>query len=662
MFVYRVKRGRYTARGYLVLWFYTGLRHRRIVVTVTIVTLLPLCCGGKIMKGFSEKSHMDLNSSSAQFECSSHDSLLVKGLNVLRNRNLLFDVTLIAGGDAFKAHRVVLASCSEYFRAMFTDAMMERTMPEIYLNGISREGLRYILDFVYTSSLKLSLCNIQDVLSAASHVQLTSVIDICCQFLRSKLDLENCVDIAIISETYSLYQLKKYVYTYICSNLKEFCCTSGFKQLTPSQLKYILCCEYPVDCAETEVLSAVLNWIADDKPNRISSGIMLLTPIHFHQLPQESVSTFLDSIIFSEISATCSQNDLVDFLECNKKKSINACELTNSKVLINARGMELALLKVGGFSIKSGMTNEITYFLPSIGKWRYLTSIPHLDQCDFGATVYNNKLYVIGGCFNQSLQENVHPFGFVYNPIDNSWTTTAPMQNSRCRFSLTVVDQCIYAVGGIGESDEDQNVWEDYSPCEVFNPAINRWDTIASIPGWRSRHSSCAWRNYLYVCGGLDHDFTLSSCLRYDLSENSWKELEPMLHPRADHVMLTYKDKIYVCGGWCAEFEDDPESRVLIDSMDCYDIIKDVWTVETFLPTPRYHAGIALVNGVIHITGGFLGDATFDRGSSVIECYDIEAKEWFTMEKYPYEVWEHTCCSLFIPTCREDVDIAVNDP
>lgn len=79
--------------------------------------------------------------------------------------------------------------------------------------------------------------------------------------------------------------------------------------------------------------------------------------------------------------------------------------------LLNSRGMEMALLKIGGFG-GCGVTNEITYRLSSSQTWRHLTSVPHVEQCNFGSAVFENELYVIGGCFNQALQENVHPFGF----------------------------------------------------------------------------------------------------------------------------------------------------------------------------------------------------------------------------------------------------------
>ena len=85
--------------------------------------------------------------------------------------------------------------------------------------------------------------------------------------------------------------------------------------------------------------------------------------------------------------------------------------MMTSGMLINSRGMEEAMVKVGGFG-SHGVTNHITYFLPSLGRWRHLSSIPHVECCNYGCAVARNELFVVGGCFNQSLQEHIHPFGF----------------------------------------------------------------------------------------------------------------------------------------------------------------------------------------------------------------------------------------------------------
>lgn len=211
--------------------------------------------------------------------------------------------------------------------------------------------------------------------------------------------------------------------------------------------------------------------------------------------------------------------------------------------LLNSRGMEMALLKIGGFGI-SGVTNEITYCLSSSQKWRHLTSIPHVEQCNFGSVVFNNELYIVGGCFNQSLQENIHPFGFRYSPIYNKWHTITPMKTERCRFSLNVLGKKLYAIGGASEIDDVFQVdVPNTDTCEVYDPSNDTWENIALLPEVRTQHAGATYENgtvkYLFISGGIYRDGVVSSLFVYNVDQNVWHRCTPMLTPRADHVMLT---------------------------------------------------------------------------------------------------------------------------
>jgi hypothetical protein len=70
---------------------------------------------------------------------------------------------------------------------MFTDAMRESRQSEICLNGVTAAGMRLLLDYAYTSRLALNLANIQDVLSAANHVQVVAVVEACSNYLQVQL-------------------------------------------------------------------------------------------------------------------------------------------------------------------------------------------------------------------------------------------------------------------------------------------------------------------------------------------------------------------------------------------------------------------------------------------------------------------------------------------
>ena len=46
-------------------------------------------------------------------------------------------------------------------------------------------------------------------------------------------------------------------------------------------------------------------------------------------------------------------------------------------------------------------------------------------------------------------------------------------------------------------------------------------------------------------------------------------------------------------------------------------MVAERWSVETIVPTPRFHAGVTRVGGTIYIIGGFLDDDMFDRATGV---------------------------------------------
>lgn len=72
-----------------------------------------------------------------------------------------------------------------------------------------------------------------------------------------------------------------------------------------------------------------------------------------------------------------------------------------------------------------------------------------------------------------------------------------------------------------------------------------------------------------------------------------------------------------------SEWEED---RVLVEDIEVYDICRDSWSVETKIPTPRYHSGVALVQGKLYVMGGFHSDQQlFDRATGTLYIF-----KWFT--------------------------------
>ena len=74
---------------------------------------------------------------------------------------VLCDVTLVAGDLEVRCHKSVLASCSQYFFAMFTNEMSESKASRIELMEIDPSALSLLIDFVYTSEIHVTEDNVQ---------------------------------------------------------------------------------------------------------------------------------------------------------------------------------------------------------------------------------------------------------------------------------------------------------------------------------------------------------------------------------------------------------------------------------------------------------------------------------------------------------------------
>lgn len=65
--------------------------------------------------------------------------------------------------------------------------MKEQEMREIKLQGVTKAGLKNIIEFIYTSRVHLNIANLQDTLEAANFLQVLPVLRFCNQLLSSEV-------------------------------------------------------------------------------------------------------------------------------------------------------------------------------------------------------------------------------------------------------------------------------------------------------------------------------------------------------------------------------------------------------------------------------------------------------------------------------------------
>ena len=137
-----------------------------------------------------------------------HHGHAFRVMNELRVREELCDISINVDGRHFHAHRVVLAGCSPYLRAMFTNGMLESEKSVVTIRGIDQETMLVLLDFMYTGTVCVSTDNVQALLQAASMLHLAGLRTYCSQFLQVHIDPGNCLGKNVIrANTKHLYNI-----------------------------------------------------------------------------------------------------------------------------------------------------------------------------------------------------------------------------------------------------------------------------------------------------------------------------------------------------------------------------------------------------------------------------------------------------------------------
>nr|XP_018671645.1 kelch-like protein 12 [Ciona intestinalis] len=110
-------------------------------------------------------------SSSKFLSCDGHFDFIMDMLVKQRSNRRYCDVTLVAEGQKFPAHRAILAASSKYFDTMFSSQMKEEFERVIKIKEVTKVAMEQVITFIYTNKILLSEENIDEVLHAASLMQ-----------------------------------------------------------------------------------------------------------------------------------------------------------------------------------------------------------------------------------------------------------------------------------------------------------------------------------------------------------------------------------------------------------------------------------------------------------------------------------------------------------
>lgn len=570
------------------------------------------------------------NAASPQFQflAADHANSLLSCMKMLRDSRVLCDITLCVGEDEFPAHRVVLASCSPYFNAMFTNQHVESRQNRITLEAVEASMLEILLNFMYSSTVEIREDNVQGLLSLASLLQLVPVIEACCEFLRVRLDTENCLGIASFAERYGCANLHEVSWQFALTNFVEVAESEEFLTVHPQDLINILKSEDLNVRSEEDVLDFVLRWYQHDQLTRVDTIASVLQyvklPLIPWQLLQEKIlsndqlaaipecQALLTMARHFQVNPEYHQQDEEEFSRYIPRKSV---------------GQGMFVYVVGGETSPGRSTvNTVEQFNPRKNIWKDLAPM-ETTRRGVGVDILNGFLYAVGG------SDGLHALRVVecYDPHVDAWKQVADMNQERSSVCVAVMNGYLYAIGGY------DGIVSCLQSVECYDPTTNSWSEVASMNSQRSMMAVAILSNkkQFIVVGGYDGSSDLASCEMYDAETDSWSMIEEMHMRRCMAGVGVIDGLLYAVGG-C----DCSQS---LRSMEVYDPEKNKWSVLAEMTKARSGLGVAVVGRRLYAVGGYSGTGP-DYCSSV-ECYDPDRNSWIFVASMQVGRRRFGCCS-----------------
>ncbi|GAM27885.1 hypothetical protein SAMD00019534_110610 [Acytostelium subglobosum LB1] len=165
----------------------------------------------------------------------------------------------------------------------------------------------------------------------------------------------------------------------------------------------------------------------------------------------------------------------------------------------------------------AGLKQPIFCYERSEARWKMTDSQLPTGKTSFSLAVIDEYLYVIGGYQGSTATDIVDR----YHPRTNSWCQVAPMNTKRSEFASVVLDDMIYVIGG---------GMPGASTAERYNPHSNTWSLISNPNSRCAISTGAVLDGRIYTIGSENEYEGLNVVLQFSPSSNEWKRVAPIIY------------------------------------------------------------------------------------------------------------------------------------
>ncbi len=243
---------------------------------------------------------------------------------------------------------------------------------------------------------------------------------------------------------------------------------------------------------------------------------------------------------------------------------------------------------------------------PGAEKWEALPSLPEARHHPLLAA-FDGRLLAVGG-FSATPDAvwTMQAQCWVLERGAKRWREGPALPVPQAEVAAGVIDGALIVAGGRTPWDGRNGQYADHrdtGAAWVLKKGAKRWEPMPPLPTPRNSSAAAVLGTRLHVAGGRvvreGGLVNLAVHEAWDPARERWVTLAPMPEPRGGHAAAVLGGRLYCFGG--ESF--GPEGRAH-DEVFAYDPAADRWEQAAAMPLPLHGLGAVAADGAIHLLGG----------------------------------------------------------
>ena len=201
-------------------------------------------------------------------------------------------------------------------------------------------------------------------------------------------------------------------------------------------------------------------------------------------------------------------------------------------------------------------TGLVQVFDPTTGNWTYGTSMPGNQSVGLaGAASQDGMIYVAGGVSAHDRSDSTDRL-LRYDPVNDTWTQLASMNNERHSFQLVSYKGKLIAFGGVAiyfDPIANTTVEGETNLTEAYDPVTNTWSQLPNASHRFSAYAAAVFNDEIIIHGGYElsgwQGTASDKTYGYNPFTNQWNTYATLQVGMYDSTLVLANDTLVYAGG-----------------------------------------------------------------------------------------------------------------